>query len=177
MYYVNISAARHTWPALQASGYRRYADGQVFFAPLASRIGAGARVVEFVEDSLEAAALPPGERRLLADHARLGCVALIGLRDGAAAPFVLLPRTIWRGVVPGVHVIYCRGFDDLVVFAGALGRRFARHGRFLFVVDAVGPLAGLGGKFFGDREPRHFKGASAPSPFDLAYTELVVFGR
>ena len=94
--YLNISAAPHTVPALTALGYRRYTEGQFLFAPLLSRGAAKARVVAFAEDAAEAQALSPNDRRLLADHAAFGCVALIGVKDGAATPLVFEKRTIWR---------------------------------------------------------------------------------
>jgi hypothetical protein len=175
--YVNISASPHTWPALTAVGYRRYAEGQFIFAPLLARGAANARVVEFAEDRPEAQALSLAERRLLADHAALGCVALIGVKDGAATPLVFQKRGIWRNLIPCLHVIYCRDPSTLAVFSGALGRYFALRGRLFCVVDANGPVQGLTGRFFPGREPRHFKGAAAPQPCDLAYTELVVLGR
>ncbi len=178
--YLNISAAPHTVPALTALGYRRYTEGQFLFAPLLSRGAAKARVVAFAEDAAEASALSSNDRRLLADHAAFGCVALIGVNDGAATPLVFEKRTIWREAIPCLHVIYCRDPGELATFSGALGRYFARRGRFVCVLDANGPVAGLAGRFFAGREPRYFKGAkgaSAPPAFDLAYTELVVLGR
>ncbi len=175
--HLNISAATHTLPVIKAVGYRRYADGQFVFAPLLARGGANARVVEFAESGPDAERLSPGDRRLLADHAALGCAVLIGVEDGAARPLVFQWRGIWRGRIPCVHLIYCREMNDLVVFSAALGRYFARRGRFVCVADANGPIAGLAGKFFDGREPRYFKGPSTPRPCDLAYTELVVFGR
>ena len=175
--YLNISPAPHTVPALEALGYRRSAEGQIIFAPLLARGGANARVVEFVEGGAEAELLSAGDRRLLADHAAIGCVALIGVKDGEARPLVFQRRVIWRRLIPCVHVIYCREMNDLAVFSAALGRYFAKRGRFVCVADANGPIAGLAGKFFGGREPRYFKGPSAPQPCDLAYTELVVLGR
>ncbi len=175
--YLNISAAPHTLPALEAVGYRRFAEGQIIFAPLLARGGADARVVEFAEGCAEAELLSPSDRRLLADHAALGCVALIGVADGAARPLVFQRRAIWRRLIPCVHVIYCREMNDLAVFSAAFGRYFAKRGRFLCVVDANGPIAGLAGRFFGEREPHYFKGRAAPQPCDLAYTELVILGR
>ncbi|MGD0562688.1 MAG: hypothetical protein ABSA66_06305 [Roseiarcus sp.] len=175
--YLNISAAPHTVPVLKAVGYRRYAEGQIVFAPLLALGAANARVVEFVEGGREAELLSSADRRLLADHAALGCAALIGVRGGEARPLVFQWRVIWRRLIPCVHLIYCREMNDLVVFSAALGRYFAKRGRFVCVADANGPIAGLAGKFFGEREPRYFKGASAPQPCDLAYTELVILGR
>jgi hypothetical protein len=175
--YLNISAAPHTVSGLSAVGYRRYAEGQFIFAPLLARGAAGARVVDFASDGAEARLLSPHERDLIADHAALDCVTLIGLKDGAARPLVFQLRSIWRRTTPCFHVIYCRELSDLAEFSGAIGRYFAARGRFIGVVDANGPIAGLTGKFFGDREPRYFKGPSTPPTCDLAYTELVVFGR
>ena len=40
-----------------------------------------------------------------------------------------------------------------------------------------GPVPGLAGRYFAEREPRYYKGPRAPSPCDLADTELVIFGR
>lgn len=175
--YLNISAAPHTLGALKAVGYRCYSQGQFLFAPVLSRGAPGARVVAFAEDSPEAQGLSAAERRLLADHAAFGCLALIGVADGAATPFVFQPRAIWRDRIPCLHVIYCRDPGELAIFSGALGRHFARRGRFLFVLDANEAVAGLAGRFFPGREARYFKGAEAPKPWDLAYTELVLLGR
>ena len=86
-------------------------------------------------------------------------------------------RAIWRGLIPCLHVIYCRDPADLATFSSALGRFFALRARLICVLDACGPIAGMRGRFFPGRELRYFKGSSAPQPCDLAYTELVVFGR
>ena len=175
--YLNISAAPHTVAALKAVGYRRYSEGQFLFAPLLSRGAADARVVEFSDASPQAQALSPADRRLLADHAGFGCLALIGMKDGAATPLVFQKRTIWRERIPCLQVIYCREPRDLVTFSGALGRVLARRCHFLCVLDAGGTVPGLVGRFLRGRELRYYKGASAPRPCDLAYTEIVVLGR
>ena len=174
--FLNISPARHTLKTIEAFGFRRHAEGQLFFAPLLSRRGAGVRLIEYDDAVPEAALLPAHERQLLADHTRLGCRALIGIRQGTAIPFVLQWRTIWRGL-PGAHVIYSRSERELVDFAPALGSYCLRRGRLAVVVDANGPVRGLFGFFVGNREPRYFKGPEQPAPSDLAYTELVVLGR
>ncbi len=118
-----------------------------------------------------------GDRQRLADHAALGCYAFIGLSGDEARPLIFQPRKIWRGVIPCVHLIYCREPADLARFAPAYGRRLARHGRLFVVADATGPISGLAGRYFAEREPRYFRGPQVPSPCDLADTELVVFGR
>jgi len=175
--YVNISAAPHTRKMIEALGFKRYAAGLMLFAPLLSRGAPGARIVEYAAETAEAAMLKPEERRLLADHAAFGCRALIGVRGGVATPIVLQWRNVWRALVPSAHVLYCPSEDELAPFARALGVYCARHGRFVVVVDAAGPVAGLVGKFLPGREPRYFKGPSKPAPCDLAYTELAILGR
>jgi hypothetical protein len=175
--YFTVTPAPHTLPTLAAVGYRRYSEGQVIFAPLLSRGEAGARVVAYAPDRPEAALLTPSDARLLADHVALGCYAYIGLAGNEARPLVFQPRRIWREIFPCVHLVYCRDPGDLARFAPAYGRALARHGRFLVVADAAGPVPGLAGRYFAEREPRYYKGPRAPSPCDLADTELVIFGR
>ena len=175
--YFTVTPAPHTLKTLTAVGYRRYSEGQVIFAPLLSSGARGARVVEYAPDRPEAALLSASDARLLADHSALGCVAFIGLWGNKARPLVFQPRRIWRELIPCVHLIYCREPSDLARFGPAYGRHLARHGRFFVVADAVGPIPGLAGRYFAEREPRYYKGPQAPSPCDLADSELVVFGR
>ena len=175
--YVTLTAAPHTVPALKALGYRAYGEGQMIFAPLLSRGDSGARVVAFAPDRPEAARLSLEDTRLLADHAALGCIALIGVVGDEARPLVFQPRRIWRDLIPCAHLVYCREASDLARFGPAFGRHLAVGGRLFVVADAVGPIPGLAGRYFPGREPRYFKGPQTPSPLDLADTELVVFGR
>jgi hypothetical protein len=175
--YFTVTPAPHTLKTLAAVGYRRYSEGQVIFAPLLSHGESGARVIEYAPDRPEAALLAESDARLLADHAALGCHAFIGLWRNEARPLVFQPRRIWRDFIPCAHLIYCRDPSDLARFGPGYGRRLARHGRFFVVADAVEPVPGLAGRYFAGREPRYYKGPRAPSPCDLADTELVIFGR
>jgi hypothetical protein len=175
--YFTVTPAPHTLPTLAAVGYKRYSEGQVIFAPLLSRGEAGARVVPYGPDRAEAARLSDSDVRLLADHAALGCYAYIGVSSDEARPLIFQRRKIWRELIPCVHLVYCRDPGDLARFAPAYGRRLAGHGRFIVVADAAGPVPGLAGRYFAEREPRYYKGPRAPSPSDLADTELVIFGR
>jgi len=134
-------------------------------------------VIDYAPDRPEAARLSPGDARLLADHAALGCYAFIGILGNDAAPLIFQPRTIWREIVPCAHLIYCREPADLARFGPAYGRRLARSGRLFVVADATGPVPGLAGRYFPEREPRYYKGPRPPSPCDLADSELVVFSR
>jgi len=174
--YTNISAAPHTRPGIEAMGFRLFSDGLFVFAPALSRTPEGARIVSYCDEAPEAAMLDGAERRILTEHAALGCRSLIGVRAGRAVGFVLQSRPL-RKVVACERLIHCRDLDDLVEFSGAIGRFLLKRGVFLCLIDATGPVPGLVGKFLGDREPKYFKGPTAPALGDLAYSELVLLGR
>ena len=174
--FTNLSPAPHTLRNIEGLGFRRYTRGQIVFAPLLARGGRGARVAPFSEDAPVASRLGEIERRMLADHRGWGCVSLVGLLGDRVEPIVLLPRRILRNRIPCVQAIYASDLDTLAEFAPAIGRRLGFRAPFC-VVDADGPHAALGGKFLNEREPRYFKGPNPPAPTDLAYSELVIFGR
>ena len=175
--YLNISSAPHTRKTIEALGFRRYAEGRVFTLPLMAPPTAGARITVYEPGAPEAAGLTELEQRVLADHRAAGLHALVGVRDGVATPFVLKWRALWRHPVPTAQILYCRGEQDIRTFAYALGRYAARFGRFGLIISANGPIEGLKGKYYPDREPRYFLGPEKPEPSDLAYTELVLLGR
>jgi hypothetical protein len=174
--YTNISAAPHTRQGIEAMGFKLFSEGLFVFAPSLTRGRRGARVVSYGDDAPEAALLDPGERQILAEHAALGCRALIGVCGGRAVGFVLQSRPL-RNVVACERLIHCGSLGDLADFAGAIGRHLLKRGVFFCLIDASGPAPGLVGKFLGNREPKYFKGPAAPAPGDLAYSELVLLGR
>jgi len=175
--YINISPAPHTAPFLEATGFRRFAAGRILFAPLLTRRRGNARVLKFQVDCAEAKLLSASDRRLLADHAARGCIALVGVKDNVAKPLIFQRRSAAAGLLRGLHVIYCRDNDDLAAFAKPLGWFFARRGLFFCIADADEAIRGLVGKFMRGSSPHYFKGGVAPPTCDLAYTELVILGR
>jgi hypothetical protein len=118
--------------------------------------------------------LPLNEIELLSRHASWGCISLICSTANRRHPFVLLPRRK-AGVVPFAYLAYCRHLEDLVRFAGPLGRFLAGRGFPLVVCDANGPMGGLIGKY-SDGAPKYFKGPDQPRLGDMAYSERVMFG-
>ena len=91
-----------------------------------------------------------------------------------AYPFVLLPRRFKR-LLPGVQLIYCRDIEDLVRFAGPLGRFLALRGKLVVSIDSNGPIAGLIGKYIEGKSPRFFKGPAPPRLGDISYTQAAMF--
>ena len=175
--YVNISPAAHTRKTIEAFGFRRFAQGQMFLAPILSAVQSNIVVVAFAAQSPEAALLSPNEREILAEHAAMGCHSLVCLKGGLAYPFVFRPQRVVRKLIPCPQLIYCRDISEFVSFANAIGRYLLfRTGPFC-VVDAMEHLPGLIGRFFSGRvPPRYYKGPVRPSLGDLAYTELVILG-
>ncbi|RWD45489.1 MAG: hypothetical protein EOS35_13640 [Mesorhizobium sp.] len=174
--YTNVSPAPATLKHNLALGFRLFSSGQFAFLPLFSSVQRSCRVLEARPDLAEMAMLSDSERYILSEHAALGCLSLICICDGAAFPFVLMPRRILRGLIPSYQVIYCRSLADLSRCAGAVGRFLLRSGILLCVVDAKEPIAGLFGWYRPNRGLKYFKGPRPPSLGDLTFTELVIFG-
>ncbi|WP_287086618.1 hypothetical protein [Mesorhizobium sp.] len=174
--YTNVSPAPATLKHNLALGFRLFSSGQFAFLPLFSSVQRSCRVLEARPDLAEMAMLSDSERYILSEHAALDCLSLICICDGAAFPFVLMPRRILRGLIPSYQVIYCRSLADLSRCAGAVGRFLLRSGILLCVVDAKEPIAGLFGWYRPNRGLKYFKGPRPPSLGDLTFTELVIFG-
>jgi hypothetical protein len=172
--YVNSAAVRHTWPILDAQGYRRYSNG--IFVALAALQRAGADRARLLAGAVRPdAPFEPFERDLLREHAAYGCVSLWCETPERAFPFVFRPRRV-KSVIPCAQLIYCRDVADFVRFAGQIGRFLAWRGRPFVVIDANGPIAGLHGKYFDDTMPKYFRGPARPRLGDLADTEAALFG-
>jgi hypothetical protein len=170
--YLNVSPAEHTWPILQAQGYRRYSEGQVAALALLSPRGLGARVRRYRPGE---EGWPAGTAALLDAHADLGLIVLVCGRGPGRAAFGFLPRRV-KGVGRTVaQLAWCEDTDSFMRFAGPLGRWLLLRGLPLVLLDARGPAKGLVGRFFKDRAPKYFRGAQAPRLNDLAYTEAVLF--
>lgn len=173
--YINVSPAPHTRPIIEAQGFRRFCNGQVIAAPALNRPVRGVRVAEFDSTREEAQALTEDERDLIAEHVKLGCVALTCTHEGRVYPFVFVPRTRLHGKVPCLHLAFCRRVEDFARFSGPLGRALLRRGGALVVVDSNGPIPGLVGRYFADLGPKYYKGPTPPALGDLSYTEGVFF--
>ena len=163
--YLNITPSRHTWPMLEAQGYKRLCDGFYFALPLLCRPLPGVSVGD-------CARLEPFESELLAAHASYGCIALVCEHQGIAYPFVFAIRHKYG--VRLAHLVYCRNQIDFRLVAGAVGRALVKRGILAVLLDADGPI-NLPGKYF--EMPKYWMGAERPRQGDLAYTELAMLGE
>ena len=173
--YLNVSAATNVRPIIEAFGFRRYSEGQVLCLLALARNRRNTRAYIIGVDSIGAADLEEGERRLLEAQADYGCIAFCCTTDGQTRPFVFVPRII-RGFIPCAQLAYCRKITDLVDAAGTVGRYLLRHGRPFVLIDANGPIPGIPGKYFPGATPKYYKGAVTPVRGDLTETEATIFG-
>jgi hypothetical protein len=172
--YLNVSAAPHTWPIVQAQGYQRYSSGVFVALPALARAReAGARLL--AADRVPDAPFAPFERELLLRHAGYGCVSFWCETPARAFPFAFRPRIV-KSVVPCAQLIYCGDVADVVRFAGLIGRFLAWRGLPFVIIDANGPIAGLTGRYFDTTMPKYFRGPARPRLGDLADTETALFG-
>ncbi len=173
--YMNVSAAPHTWPIIEAQGFSRYSEGIFISVPALSWMSGSEKV------EVSAAAAPPKtvidafEQDTLLQHAEHGCISLWCVSAGRAYPFVFRPRLV-KGFIPCAQLIYCRDIADFAHFAGPIGRYLALRGRAIAIVDANGPIPGLIGIFRRGSKPKYFKGPQRPRLGDLAYTEYAILG-
>jgi len=176
--YVNISAARRTWPIVQAQGFRPYCDGVFLSIPSISRAGLGAGIEEVTTDPRALNGLPSGEAELLMRHAQYGCLSLVARSGHGVVPLVLQDVRVRQGrlPLPLMQLIYCRDVSDYVACAGAIGRFLLRRGRLSVIIDANGPVSGLLGIYTDRRGRKYSKGPQPARLGDLSDTELPLYG-
>jgi hypothetical protein len=173
--YLNLSARStpHTVPIIEAQGFICYSDGELFCIPsllLSASSNNKAKVVSAEREPN--APFNASDRTLLSDHLSFGCISLWCVTSEQAYPFVFRPR-LFKRIVPGVQLIYCRDVADFVRFAGPIGRYLVRRGRCVVRIDANGPITGLMGIYQRGVDCRYYKGIK-PRLADLAYTHLAM---
>ena len=173
--FLNISAAPHTWPIIEAQGFCRYSDGVFVAVPALNGLFGSSGVKILDARTRPTVGFDPSEQDILVQHADLGCISLWCATSERAYPFVFRPRRV-KKLLPCAQLIYCRDVGDFVRFAGPLGRRLLRHGKPFAIVDANAPIPGLIGLYRRGSMPRYFKGPQKPRLGDLAYTEYAVIG-
>jgi hypothetical protein len=172
--YLNITPAPHTLSILQAQGYSQYSGGVFVTAPFLQIRCQRSHVREIKVGARQPRDIESFEYELLVDHARYGCMSLSCETADRAYPFVFRPR-VHKGIACA-QLVYCRNLEDLVRFAGPIGRFLLARGWPLVVIDANDRIPGLVGRYFNGRMPKYFKGPDRPRLGDLAYTETAMFG-
>ncbi|CAL80499.1 conserved hypothetical protein; putative Acyl-CoA N-acyltransferases [Bradyrhizobium sp. ORS 278] len=176
--YVNISAARQTWPIIEAQGFRAYCKGLFFSVPTLSFAGMRARIDPITADAAPPDGIPSDQADLLIRHARYGCLSVVVRSKHEAVPLVLQQVRIRQGrfALPAMQLVYCRNISDYIACAAAIGRYLLPRGYMSVLIDANGPVAGLIGVYTERRGRKYIKGPQPPRLGDLSDTELPLYG-
>ncbi|MGH7655331.1 MAG: acyl-CoA acyltransferase, partial [Gemmatimonadaceae bacterium] len=168
--------APHTWPMLEALGYRRISNGGFFALAAFSGPRVAAKVRRVSSEVEPGGGLSPAEAGLLRAHASFGCTSLVCEWEKRRYPFVFVPSRIrWKGIqLPHAALGYCRDFESYVQLARPLGRYFLLRGMPLVFSDANGPVPGLKGRYV-DWGVKFARGPHMPHVGDLSYTERLMF--
>src|SRR5271154_6702646 len=110
--YLNVSAAPHTWPIIEAQGFARYSEGTFVCFPALSAGSRGGKVEVLDAHRRPTVSFHPSEQEMLVQHAEHGCISLWCATASDAYPFVFRPRLV-KGIVPCAQLIYCRDIADL----------------------------------------------------------------
>lgn len=173
---VNVSPGAHTWPIIEAQGFARFCRGVHVGVPLLGRSERRVQLHIVGPGTTDFGTLPAVTARLLADHARYGCLAVRCATAGGDRALVFRRRHVLHGRIPCAQLVYCDDVGDVVAMARPIGRLLLRHGMGLVLIDADAPVAGLPGRFVAGTMVKYFKGARRPRLGDLAYTEAGMFG-
>jgi hypothetical protein len=172
--FFNVTPAPHTWPILEAQGFRPFVVGRVLSVPWLNRSPGHTRIEE-IGPGIEADQdIEQAEIDLLLRHKAYGCVSVICQSDGHRYPFVFGIEQRRRFVYIA-NLIYCRDITEFLRFAGPLGRFLAWRGYGFVEIQSNGPIPGLIGRYSNGR-PKYRKGGDQIHPGDVAYSELVMFG-
>ena len=172
--FFNVTPAPHTWPILEAQGFRPFAVGRVLSVPWLAGPPFRVSTEEIQPDTRADRDLEQDEIDLLLRHKEYGCLSLICEFDGRRHPFVFgLEQR--RRFLYLANLIYCRDPGEFVRLAGPIGRFLARRGYLFVEIQSNGPIPGLIGRYSNGR-PKYRKGGDQIHPGDVAYSERVVFG-
>jgi len=181
--FFNITAARHTWPILEAQGFTAVGAGQFKAIPLFRAAPSGTRVTAVAADTSPGDDLSAADIALLRNHAAYGCISVICTAAQRRYPFVFARRSHesksarvpFSISLPHALLIYCRELEEFVRFAGPLSRFLAWRGMPMVFIESNGPIRGLIGRFSA-MSPKFYRGPHPPHIGDIAYTERVMFG-
>lgn len=172
--YLNVSPAPRTWPIVENQGYSRYCRGLFFTLAALKRPRPDTSIEPF--DSQRHAGIAQAE--MLRWHQQWGCDVLVARRGESLSGFVFRRFRIRSGrlAMPAMFVIHAADRDELIAFAGNIGRHFLKSAAPILIMDADGPVPGLIGAFTDRRGRKYYKGPNRPKLCDLAATEFAIFG-
>lgn len=173
--YTNLSPALHTINTIRSFGFEEWTAGQMIAVGLKwdqsslqkNRIVSSSRLAD--------AEICPSEKKLLADHESLGCLAFCMDTPDGASPFIFVRRRV-KGFIPCAQLIYCRDLTDLVRHGLTISSWLMMRGFPLLLVDASASIEGLLGHYVAGRASKYFKGPRPIKAIDHTYSEMVFLG-
>lgn len=173
---VNISPATHTWPILEAQGFRQFSHGLFIGLPLLHARRADCIALSWRAAKAAGWPISAAQAAFIEAHEAFGCFSLV-CRDARGLAVCVFRKRRFRGVpLPGAQIIFCEAPDDVARFAAVIGFALLRRGCAWLALTVNAPVAGLRGLWFPGRAPMYFRGADEPAPSDLLYTEAALFG-
>ena len=141
--YINVSAAPHTWPIIEAQGFSRYCDGVFVAVPMLKDLfGGGGRARRRRAREPDGRVSIASEQDILLQSCRAWLhQPVVRRRRSAPTRSFSGPRLVKRAI-PCAQLIYCRDIADFVRFAGPIGRYLARRGRPFVIIDSNGAHTG-----------------------------------
>jgi len=173
--YTDLSAEVHTIKTITGFGFEEWTAGQMLAVGVHRRGASGKADRVLTPAEAERAGLAPDECAVLADHERLGCLALCLETDGRLIPMVFVRRRI-KGLLPCAQLIYCRDLTDLVDHGRQIWAWLTRRGFPLLLVDASAPVPGLTGRYVAGRSAKYVRGPRPGMAVDHTYSEMVLLG-
>ncbi len=165
----NISPAPQTIDSIRTQRFIQYVSGTYFALAALGKIMPRVSI-KWIQGSTSP------DASLLEQHAARGCIALELTADGETFPFIFVKGLAFSSRLRCVQLLYCRDQADFVKFAGPLGRWLLLRGFPFVMMDAVGSIPGLRGRYFEGRRKKFYRGDISPRLGDLSLTELMVFG-
>jgi hypothetical protein len=167
----NLSAAAHTLKTVGALGFRPWTVGQL--VALGARARAEARVLSL--DAAVAAGLPDPQARLLAYHARFGCLTPVIESNGGLMPLIFLRRKV-RRLIPAAQLIYCPDRAEFLAQAAAVFAWLRLRGFPALLIDSNGPEPALRGKYYPGVAAKYVRGQAPRLDVDHTYSEMIYLG-
>ena len=169
--YTDLTPTKPVRAMIGRFGFRNWTEGTlIFMLPLVA-LKAAKNAHVFPLHKLPSDTFTSSIRRMLDDHAALGCIAA-GLWDGDSLHPLIFSRTKRAGV-PIARLIYAQSRALVIAHLGAIARFLLREKLLLMAMNADAQDR-VAGSFFTDwPAPAFLKGKVTPPQCDLAYCEYV----
>lgn len=173
--YTDLTATDATGRMNQLLGFRPCAEERVLVPLPLAAASLPDRAEMVTHEKLPPAAVSPAMRRLLEDHAELGCVSAALADDDGWHPLVFIRRR--RFGVPGAMLGFAESPARVLRHLGTVARFLLRRSAFVLSADGLPAGERLPACAWRTRRrPRFVKGPGHLPGLDYAYSELVLFG-